>query len=171
MLHILSLAVLPTLLIVAATSDVMTYRIPNWLTLLTALLFFPMAMATAMPAAALTWHILAGVLLFVIGFGLFAFNLVGGGDVKLLGALGLWLGLGSLGNFFQALAYAGLVQALLMSAWAYIIFSMEIRSDADSQIGLWSKLRTIKPNIPFGFAIALGGIVAFRDTWWLHGLQ
>ena len=47
MLHALSLYLLPALLIIAAASDTLYLRIPNWLTLGTALAFFPMALAIA----------------------------------------------------------------------------------------------------------------------------
>ena len=67
MLHTLSYSLLPTLMIVAALSDVASFRIPNWLTALTAVLFFPMALFTGMPLAEFGWHVLAGVILFIAG--------------------------------------------------------------------------------------------------------
>ena len=169
MLHILSLAILPTLLIGAATSDVMTYRIPNWLTLLTAALFFPMALATALPLAAYTWHILGGLLLFLIGFILFQFNLLGGGDAKMMAAAGLWFGMGNVMHFMTGAAIAGLIQVTFMVLWSLFMLSTEISGEGSKLSGFWARLRPMSPNVPFGFAIALGGIVAFRDTWWLNG--
>ena len=171
MLHTLSLALFPTLLIIAATSDVMTYRIPNWLTVLIALLFFPMAFATAMPLGAFTWHLLAGVLLFTIGFIFFQLNLMGGGDAKLFGAAGLWFGMTSVPAFLELTAFAGLLQVIFMMGWAVVMFSANISADDSRMAGLWARLRPVTPNVPFGFAIALGGIVAFQNTWWLRGLE
>ena len=171
MLHILSLALLPTLLIIAATSDAMTYRIPNWLTILTALLFFPMAFATAMPLVGLGWHLAAGVLLFTIGFILFQFGLLGGGDAKMFAAAGLWFGMANVTSFVTQTAIAGLIQVVFMMVWSLIMLSTEFNGTQSRLSGFWAKLKPMTPNVPFGFAIALGGIVAFRDTWWLHGLQ
>ena len=66
-MHALSQILLPTLLIVAAASDVMSFRIPNWLTMLTAILFFPMALALGMPWNEFGLHLLSGALLFGAG--------------------------------------------------------------------------------------------------------
>ena len=77
MLQTLSLALLPVLMIVAALSDVASLRIPNWLTGLTAALFFPMAFLTGMPLAEFGWHLLAGAILFFVGYGIFAVGFFG----------------------------------------------------------------------------------------------
>ena len=92
MIHTLSIALLPILMITAAISDLASFRIPNWLTLATAALFFPMAWLTGMPLAEFGWHLLAGLILFAAGFLLFSFGLFGGGDAKLMAAAGLWFG-------------------------------------------------------------------------------
>ena len=92
MLHTLSVSLLPALMIVAAMTDVTSYRIPNWLTALIAVLFFPMAWATGMPVAEFGWHIAAGLILFVMGYLMFAVGIFGGGDAKLMAAAGLWFG-------------------------------------------------------------------------------
>jgi len=171
MLHILSFALLPALLIVAAISDFMTFRIPNWLTLLTALLFFPMALATALPFEAYTWHILAGALLFLVGFILWQFNLLGAGDVKLMAAAGLWFGMSHATSFVLDTALVGAAQVMCMGLWALFMLSTEISSEGGKLAGFWAKLRSKTPNVPYGVAIAIGGILTFRDTWWLNGLQ
>lgn len=171
MLHILSFALLPILLTIAATSDAMTYRIPNWLTLLTAALFFPMALATGLPLALYAWHLLAALLIFALGYTLFAFNLMGAGDVKLMTATGLWFGITNLMSFIQVTAYAGLIQICFMLVWSFVMLNAELSGSDTRLAGFWARLKPMTPNVPFGFAIALGGIVAFRDTWWLHGLQ
>ena len=171
MLQILSIALLPTLLTIAAVSDFMTYRIPNWLTLLTAVLFFPMALATALPWDAYTPHLLAGLLLFLVGFVLWQLNFLGAGDVKLMAAVGIWFGMGHIFSFVINTALVGFVQAACMGLWALFMLSTEFKGEESKFAGFWAKLRTKTPNVPYGVSIALGGIIAFRDTWWLHGLQ
>ncbi len=171
MITFLSIALLPTLLIIAAVSDFMTYKIPNWLTLLTAVLFFPMALITALPLEAYTWHIAAGALLFLVGFVLWQLNLLGAGDVKLMAAVGVWFGMSHVFNFVIDTALVGFAQAVLMGLWALFMLSTEINAESSKFSGFWSKLRGKIPNVPYGVSIAIGGILAFRDTWWLHGLQ
>jgi prepilin peptidase CpaA len=168
MLHILSIAILPCLLMAAATSDVLTFRIPNWLSLLTAALFFPMALATGLPLAAYVSHLGAGLLLFLIGFILFQFGLLGGGDAKIMAAAGLWFGLPNLPAFGMAMAMAALLQVGLMVVWAALTMFAGTSADDSMVSRFMGRLRPKSPNVPFGFSIALGGILAFPQTWWAH---
>ncbi len=167
----LSLYMLPTLLIVAATSDVMSLRIPNWLTLLTALLFFPMALATHMPLAEFGSHLLAGVILFAAGFIFFQLGVFGGGDAKLMAAAGFWFGTAKILPFLVFTALAGGALALCVGLWSAFMMFWELEGEGFAFAKVGQKLRGLKPNVPYGFAFALGGILAFKDTWWVNGLS
>ena len=167
MLQSLSIFTLPALLIIAATSDFMSLRIPNWLTILTGLLFFPMAYATGLPLHDFGYHLLAGVILFVLGFLLFQFGLFGGGDAKLMAAAGLWFGTSQVIPFLVLTALAGGALALLIGIWSVFMLSWSFEGDKAMLGGLRDRLATLKPNIPYGFALAVGGILAFKDTWWM----
>ncbi len=170
MLHTLSISVLPILLIVAAMGDVLSLRIPNWLTALTAILFFPMALLTGMPLAEFGTHMLAGAILFAVGFGFFQLGLFGGGDAKLMAAAGLWFGTSQTLPFLAATALAGGVLALIVGSWSLLILSWEIHGKDESFGLLGKKIRELKPNVPYGIAFAIGGIIAFRETWWMTGI-
>jgi prepilin peptidase CpaA len=171
MLHFLCVALLPTLLIVAATCDVLTFKIPNWLTLLMAALFFPMALAAGLPLNGFAWSIAGGILLFSVGFIMFQFNVLGGGDAKMLAAAGLWFGMANIYSFIMMAVIAGLLQVSFMVSWSLIMLSLDLADISDKSKKFFGKLQSMTPNVPFGFAIALGGIVAFRGTWWMHALQ
>ena len=170
MLHILSTSVLPLLLFVAAASDVVSLRIPNWLTGLTALLFFPMAVATAMPLHDFGLHLAAGMGLFVAGFLFFQLGLFGGGDAKLLAAAGLWLGPSLTVQFLFVTAMAGGILALLVLLWSMFNIFWELEAKGKFTQNLGQKLRAIKPNVPYGVALAVGGIFAFKDSWWMAAI-
>jgi prepilin peptidase CpaA len=170
MLHTLSISLLPILLIVAALGDVVALRIPNWLTALTALLFFPMAWLTGMPLNEFGMHMLAGVILFVAGFVFFQFGLFGGGDAKLMAAVGLWFGTSQTLPFLVATALAGGVLAMVVGGWSMILMSWEIHGSGESFGSFGKRLRELKPNVPYGMAFAIGGILAFRETWWMTAL-
>ena len=170
-LQTISLYMLPTLLIIAATSDVMSLRIPNWLTLLTAALFFPMAWLTHMPLHEFIPHLVAGVVLFVVGFVFFQVGLFGGGDAKLMAAAALWFGTAKIVPFLFLTALAGGVLALVVAIWSALMFSWEVEGDRAPFAGMGKKLRQLRPNVPYGFAFALGGILAFKDTWWVSGVS
>ncbi len=164
----LSQFMLPALLIIAAASDVMSFRIPNWLTLLMAILFFPMALATGMPWHDFGMHVLAGAILFAVGFGAFQLGIFGGGDAKMMAAAGLWFGTSSALPFLFLTALVGGALAFLVGIWSLTTLSWEIKGDSHPLSAVYKKLSLIKPDIPYGFAFALGGILAFKETWWMH---
>ena len=172
MLHTLSLATLPTLMIIAALIDVSSLRIPNWLTGLTALLFFPMALLTGMPLGEFGWHLLAGASLFFAGYALFSFGLFGGGDAKLMAAAGLWFGTSQTMSFLILTALAGGLLAVAYGFWAIFVLLLDYHGTEKTDgtaAGFIKSIKAITPKLPYGFALAVGAILAFPQTWWMQG--
>lgn len=167
MLHTLSVSLLPLLLIFAATSDVLSLRIPNWLTALTAALFFPMAWLTGMPLNEFGMHLIAGVGLFAAGFLFFQLGLFGGGDAKLMAAAGLWFGTAQTVPFLFMTAMAGGILAVCVGLWSMFNIYWEIEASGSFAENFGKQLRSLKPNVPYGFALAVGGIIAFKESWWM----
>jgi prepilin peptidase CpaA len=153
----------PLLLIVAGTGDALSMRIPNRLNLLIAVSFFPMAVAAGMPIPMMGLHIAAGFALLAAGYLLFAFGLFGGGDAKLLAAAGLWLGYPASANFIVLSALAGGGLAIAVGAWSLIKLDSEIRDGFLSR-----RLAFLKPDLPYGIALAVGGLIAFSQSWWMR---
>src|SRR5262245_28765406 len=107
------------LAVIACWCDIRTRRIPNWLTFPAAAL--GLIAATAMhggsgaAASAIGWFV--GLLLF---FPLFALRGLGGGDVKLMGALGAWLGTSMvLGVAFYTTLAGGVLAIVLIVRHRY----------------------------------------------------
>ncbi len=166
MLQTLSIFILPAAAIVAAMIDVASYKIPNWLTALTAALFFPMAALTGMPLVEFGWHLLAGFVLFFAGYGLFVLRLFGGGDAKLMAAIGLWFGPSSSFEFLLMTAIAGGGLALAVAIWSFITMFWELQGSLSaSTIG--QKMKNMNFSLPYGFALCVGAILAFPHTWWM----
>lgn len=100
--------------VLACATDLRTRRIPNWLT-------FGSAVAAVVVYAVLEGggglvRAVSGALLGVIlFFPLFALRGLGGGDVKLLGAIGAWLGPGAVVWVALYTAIAGGVMALAVA--------------------------------------------------------
>ncbi len=162
MIPFLSITVFPLLMIIAGAGDALSMRIPNWLTLLIAVLFIPMALLTGMPWMMIGLHVLAGLGMFVAGFVLFSLGLFGGGDAKLLAAAGLWLGWPDLMPFLVMTAFAGGALALCVALWSAISIASEAKDGS-----IFRHLGKIKPNVPYGYAFAIGAILAFPDSWWM----
>jgi len=143
--HILVLLAFATLLLWAAGEDVRRLIIPNWISLAIAGLY---PLHVLLGPAAVDWLSAAGLaaLTLAVGFALFAANLVGGGDVKLMAAVALWAGPSDFPLLITVTAVAGgvVALALLLSRW---------RS---------RKAETRSGVMPYGVAIAAGGLmVAF----------
>jgi prepilin peptidase CpaA len=107
MTDLLILTLFPTLVVAAAIGDVLTMRIPNWLNAATALSVLPMAVLAGMPLDVAQWHLLGGAVLLVFGFALFARGYIGGGDAKLMAAVGLWIGWSALLPFVIVTSVGG----------------------------------------------------------------
>lgn len=159
MVAFLAQTLLPFLVVLAGANDFLTLRIPNWLNGAIVLAFFPMAIMTGMPAEAIFWHTLAAFGVLVIGFGLFSSGFIGGGDAKLLAAAGIWFGWPALVPFLIFTAIAGGVLALASTLWA-------LERDGREE-GWLKRCLSLKPDLPYGVAIAAGGILAFPGTWWM----
>src|SRR5690606_40412836 len=150
------LAILPALVIVAGLKDLTTMKIPNWISGLLILGFFPAALVIGLAPAAIGLHVGIGVAALLIGMGLFAMNLLGGGDVKLIAAACLWLGLTGSGVFVLSTAVIeGFFSlALLLSrAW--------LQPWVGAGPGWLVQLMEPKGHIPYGVAIAGGVLVAW----------
>jgi prepilin peptidase CpaA len=168
MLHTLSVSLLPALLIIAAASDVLSLRIPNWLNILMAALFFPMAWLTGMPIAEFGIHLAVGAGLFVLGFLLFQVGLFGGGDAKLMAAAGLWFGTAQTLPFLFMTALAGGILALYIGLWSIATMHWNIHASDVKLGGFAKRILALKPNVPYGLAFAVGGIIVFRESWWMQ---
>ena len=95
------------LCVFAALHDINRLTIPNWLNLTLAALFIPAAFVSGLPLEILGGHLLAALCAFVIAFALFAFNIFGGGDAKMIPAVMLWIGPNAAMDFLFAMALAG----------------------------------------------------------------
>lgn len=95
----------------------------------------------------LAGHVAVAVAAFLTAAVLFRLGWMGGGDVKLIGALALWAGPAGIVEFMVLTSLAGGVVSLACLAWAG-----------------WARLRHRAPagpvQVPYGVAIALGAVPA-----------
>jgi prepilin peptidase CpaA len=169
MISLIVITVFVLLMGVAAISDVRAYRIPNGLVLGIGLLFLLAAPAAGMPWQVTVWHLLAGVLLFALGYALFSFGLIGGGDAKLVAAAALWVGWTALPHFLLYTALAGGVLAITMLVWEVIRMHVELTA-SNPESSIFKRIISLRPDLPYGVAIALGACAALTRTWWASSL-
>lgn len=161
MIALLAQILLPFLVVAAGLSDLLTLRIPNWLNAAIFLAFFPMAIMTGMPAETILWHSIAALAILSVGFALFSFGLLGGGDAKLLAAAGIWFGWPAVAAFLVLTSLAGGILAILMKVWQMIEIERDVR-----EVGWVKRWFGFKADLPYGVAIAAGALLAFPATWW-----
>jgi prepilin peptidase CpaA len=143
--HILVLLAFAILLLWAAGEDVRRLIIPNWISL-TIVGLYPLYLVTGPTTP--DWMMAAGVaaLTLVVGFGLFALNLMGGGDVKLMAAIALWAGPSEFPVLVLVTSLVGGVIAFFMLIQRWISSSRHRGERAKAGV------------MPYGVAIAAGGL-------------
>jgi prepilin peptidase CpaA len=162
---VILMGLFPAVMAFAAASDLFTMTISNRLSLLLAIGFFLAAALVGMPLAQVGTHVLAGVLVLGVSFGLFAFGWIGGGDAKLAAATSLWLGFGYLFDYFFVASILGGGLALFLIAVRR--FPLPI-----SLVGTrWiERLHSTKTGVPYGIALAAAGLVVYPHTVFMRAL-
>ena len=80
------------LLLTGAIKDLVSYTIPNWISLSLIAAFVPAALVSGAPLAQIGLCLAVGLGALVLGMGMFAAGWIGGGDGKLFAVCALWLG-------------------------------------------------------------------------------
>lgn len=153
------LGVMPVLVIVAGLHDLTTMKIPNWISGLLILGFFPTALLLGLPLSAVGASVGLAVAALLVGAGMFALKWLGGGDAKLLAAVTLWLGLSGVLPFllFTAMAGGGLCLLLLLARARLQVYAVNGP--------VWiTRLLAPKGDVPYGVAIAMGALLAYPSS-------
>ncbi len=148
--------VFPLCLAIAAFSDLLTMTIPNRVSAILLATFIVVAPLAGLSLTAIGLHLLAGVAVFGVCFGLFAVNVMGGGDAKLLTASAVWFGLTpALVSYLMYVSIFGGVLTLILLA---------LRSRATmimaSGLPVPNHLLTAR-KVPYGIAIGFAAFVAY----------
>lgn len=141
------------LLLWAAITDVLERRISNKIVLTIVLMFGLWSVSQLSNEASfygtVIWPLVAATIVFVIGAGMFALRLMGGGDVKLIAAMALFAGPALSIPFVLYVVIAGGFVAL-----ATLLHARFVRP----------KTITTPPKVPYGVAIMAGGLwVCFQQ--------
>ncbi|CAN5138828.1 prepilin peptidase [soil metagenome] len=156
---LLLLSLLPCLVIAAGLRDLTTMTIPNWMSAVLILGFFPAAFAVGLSPTTVAVHVGISAAALFVGMGLFAMRIIGGGDAKLMAAACLWLGLAGSGMFVLWTGVAGGVFCL-----ALIFARTQVRPYVAGGPQWVHQLLEPKGDIPYGVAIAIGALMAFPSS-------
>ncbi len=146
-------------MVFAAYRDLVSYTIPNFLSLFLLVLFPFFAFASGMSFGDVGVHFLTGGCVLLLGILAFAFNVLGGGDAKLLSAAALWFGWPNvLGYVLMAAFFGGGLAFFLLLArkatWPAKAYAM----------GWTARLLDKKQGVPYGVALALAAIMLLQQS-------
>ena len=139
---------LAAMLIVAAVIDIRTFTISNRLNLAVTLgaPVYWLSIALA-PWPGMVTQLAAGGIVFALLACAFYLGMMGGGDVKLAGALALWFPPAGTIRFLVFMSLAGGALTLGIVAWHKVL------------------RREGRPQIPYGVAIAFGGLAILAQRF------
>ena len=160
MLHLLLLVVFPSLMAVAASSDLFTMTIANRVSILLALGYVGLALLVGVPGRELIVdHVTCGAAVLVLTFALFALGWIGGGDAKLASATALWLGWSHLADYGLVASCLGAILTL-----AILMFRRLGLPDRISGLAWVARLHDRRNGVPYGIALAAAGLLLYPQT-------
>lgn len=134
----------------AAISDFRRYEIPDYICIAVAAGFVIYAFVGPLDLKMILVALGIALAAFAVGVLLFARGWLGGGDVKLLAALALWVGSNHLLHFALVMGMAG---GVLATVYALVGWAKATRNGSPSDA---ATIMSVK--VPYGIAIAAAGI-------------
>lgn len=156
MLAILLSLIFPIVLVLAMLSDLRRFIIPNALSIVLAASYPLVAWLAGLTMQTILLNLALGAGLLVAGIILFMLRVFGGGDAKLIAAVGIWTGTEGLLPF---LAYMAMIGGAL--ALALLLFR---RAELTESLGRWPWLRQLhqrRHEVPYAVAIGLAGLLVY----------
>jgi prepilin peptidase CpaA len=142
-----------------AMTDLVSFRIPNWISLASVALFFAAALIGGMGWAEMGWHVLVGFGALVAGMVFFAAGMIGGGDAKFFAAGALWMGPAYILKycFVFALIGGGVAALLIVARSPRVAMAL-------NHLPYSAKLLNSKSGLPYGVALGLGAMIVLPMT-------
>jgi prepilin peptidase CpaA len=154
--------ILPIIVALSCITDIYHYTIPNSFSLILIVSFFMFAFLNpAFDWGLIGKHIMAGLIILIFGFILFSYNILGGGDVKILATSGLWIGLYDLSLYLAFVGIVGGALSIFLYLWRktkplefykrYKVLSSLYFGTSDA-----TQITTPRASIPYAVAIFAG---------------
>lgn len=151
--------IFPLCLAIAAFSDLFTMTIPNRVSVILLSAFILVGPAAGLSLSMIGVHLATGLVVFVACFALFALNIMGGGDAKLLTASAVWFGFNS--SLIEFLIYVSFFGGVL----TVLILMLRKQENTILAAGLPVPHLLFTANkIPYGIAIGFGGFLAYPSS-------
>lgn len=157
--HQLMFLFFPAAMAWAAAMDLLTMKIPNRLSAALAVGYFAAAVVAGVSLHDFALHLSCGAVVLVVTFAMFNLGWIGGGDAKLAAATALWLGWTPLADYGVASALAGGALTIVILAARRLTLPQFLATQS------WiARLHNAKSGIPYGIALAFGGLFVYPET-------
>jgi prepilin peptidase CpaA len=153
-------------MVAAGLMDLFTMTIRNTLVVAMLVLYAALAPLAGLGVAAIGASVVVAVLVFVGGLLCFSFGWIGGGDAKLAVSTVLWLGAEQAFSYLMATALFGGLLTLVILAFRLIPLPAGLAGQTWLQ-----RLHGKSTGVPYGVAMALGGLVVLPNSVWWAGLS
>ncbi|WP_424982288.1 A24 family peptidase [Maritalea sp. S77] len=158
-MNTLLLAIFPIMMAFCAAYDLLTMRIPNWLSAVLIVGFLATALFAGMPWQLIGMHFVAFLIALVVCIALFIPGWIGGGDAKFAASTVLWMGMTDTVPYLLYAAVAGGVLTIII-----LVFRFAVNP---AMLPKWQwlvKLHDKKVGVPYGIALAAAGLIVFPST-------
>jgi len=147
----------------AVITDFRTLLIPNWISLALLAAFAPFAVLH-LPLSAIGEHFLVMAIVLTLSVFFFVVGWVGGGDVKLMSAIALWMGPGHVAAFVVLMALLGGMLAISIMAIEKFGRWLDPRV---LNLALFRRLGELADSrqCPYGVAIGVAGLIVSFDLF------
>jgi len=158
LLSFIMLTVFGATMLVTVYKDATTMTIPNWVSLLVLGSFFVLLPFVWQGGANFGEHMASGLILFVLGFFLFAMGWLGGGDAKLMAAIAVWWTFPDLLVFVGYTTVAGGILGIFVLAGRKYVPAQIIT------LPWMHKMFREETHIPYGLALAVGALATLPQS-------
>ena len=163
MLEFALLLFFPFFMAYAASSDLVSMTISNNISLALMGGFCAMAYWVEMDLTQFGWHWAMFVIALLIGFGLFAAGIVGGGDAKLLASTALWLGWEHTFQYVLIFSILGGVLTLVLLRLRSVPLPERVEN-----VDWIARLYRADTGIPYGIAMGIAALLVYPSTPWME---
>ena len=154
------LLLFPAAMAFAGAMDLLTMTIPNRISLALIGSFVVCAIIAGLTLEQFAMHLACGAAILVVGMGMFAARLLGGGDAKLMASSAIWVGADHLTTYFLMISVLGGVLAVALLAYR------RIPANTFSLPAWAERLHVPGSSMPYGVAIAAAALWIYPQTIW-----
>jgi prepilin peptidase CpaA len=161
----IKLLLFPTMMAIAASSDLLTMTISNRISLILVAGFVVLALITNVGGMEMLSHLGAGAAVLVVAFIFFARGWIGGGDAKLAAVTALWLGFDHLLAYLVYASLFGGAITLLLLQYRTLPLPRFLAGQAWAE-----RLHSKDAGVPYGIALAAAALCVYPDTHWMTAI-